>query len=591
MIKLFRNKKGATHVDWIMSLGIFLVSIGLLFTFLKPGTLPETPRIDILDNLIQEFSEEFGWEVRVMPLFIDECKGAGFIPPGGGGGTGAVVYAPDYLPPQTQQKTKILQGSGMSVITGKAFGGCKVGSSCTTDSNCYSSYWDKIKKDSNLVIDTSTGFAIKDITGKAGSSPSKGCICDNGICKNGECKYDSHCDTGKYCWNHRCITCEETDGGNDPGTAGITSIMWKGQALVQQADSCSSDTTLNEYYCLDGGVIVTTHDCTYECADGACLNFGECGDGQDNDGDGYIDLNDPGCAENADENPFNDGGFECNDGIDNDEDGAEDEEDFSCLDSFGVYNPTHNDESNPLAQCQDELDNDEDGYTDMGDPGCTTQQDNSEDDGTIQESDTHITLNVQNEWQFTRIRYKDNSEEWNLPLESIDQLCFYCRDTGSNDKNNLIFNIQQADQAEFLLSYIKEDQEITSQPEIAYSLDASTDYDPQANVRFGTEEKLEGANIAYLKQFTITNDDYNPETLKEEWEFPEGSEFWIQGWKEKDEIYWCGTSYSDKCDYIVNYKTANPPLNANIIQKEVKMVLLSPTGRREPTRFFFRTWT
>jgi len=60
----------------------------------------------------------------------------------------------------------------------------------------------------------------------------------------------------------------------------------------------------------------------------------ECSDGDDNDGDGKIDLADPGCIDSQD-----------------------------------------NDERN---QCSDEVDNDDDGKIDLADPGCIDSQDNDE---------------------------------------------------------------------------------------------------------------------------------------------------------------------------------------------------------------------
>jgi hypothetical protein len=139
----------------------------------------------------------------------------------------------------------------------------------------------------------------------------------------------------------------------------------------------------------------------------------ECSDSKDNDGDGLIDLNDPGCS-NRDDNQESDGTSQCQDGIDNDNDGAIDfPTDFSCSaktdndetnpksqcqdgidnDNDGAIdladfscqnNKQRNNEANPKAQCQDAVDNDNDGLTDLNDPGCSNRQDNNEGDGTSQ---------------------------------------------------------------------------------------------------------------------------------------------------------------------------------------------------------------
>ncbi len=90
---------------------------------------------------------------------------------------------------------------------------------------------------------------------------------------------------------------------------------------------------------------------------------GDCADGVDNDGDGLIDLADPGCRANGNlESPDPDQP-ECSDNIDNDGDGAIDLEDSGC------DSPDDPDErSNQVAQCRDGIDNDGDGSIDE-DPG------------------------------------------------------------------------------------------------------------------------------------------------------------------------------------------------------------------------------
>ncbi|MBI4439947.1 hypothetical protein HY638_03160 [Candidatus Woesearchaeota archaeon] len=102
----------------------------------------------------------------------------------------------------------------------------------------------------------------------------------------------------------------------------------------------------------------------------------QCEDGLDNDGDGLIDMNDPGCSSPQDDDE-SDGTSQCQDGINNDGDSATDyPADFSCS------SPQDDDETLPRAQCQDSLDNDGDGLTDLNDPGCASDQDNDESNGT-----------------------------------------------------------------------------------------------------------------------------------------------------------------------------------------------------------------
>ncbi|MFH1316873.1 MAG: hypothetical protein ABII01_05105, partial [Candidatus Woesearchaeota archaeon] len=101
----------------------------------------------------------------------------------------------------------------------------------------------------------------------------------------------------------------------------------------------------------------------------------ECNDGVDNDGDVFIDRDDPLCDSPTDDHEEG----ECNDGIDNDLDLAIDyPDDFSCSDL------NDDDETHPLAECQDGIDNDLDGDIDYpNDLGCDSYQDDDESDGPV----------------------------------------------------------------------------------------------------------------------------------------------------------------------------------------------------------------
>ncbi|MFO8015577.1 MAG: hypothetical protein R6U32_00585, partial [Candidatus Woesearchaeota archaeon] len=72
---------------------------------------------------------------------------------------------------------------------------------------------------------------------------------------------------------------------------------------------------------------------------------------------------------------------ECSDGIDNDGDGLVDENDPGCYDS-GAYDPQDDDETDTLPECADYFDNDNDGLIDYPeDPGCENTVDDDESDG------------------------------------------------------------------------------------------------------------------------------------------------------------------------------------------------------------------
>ena len=110
----------------------------------------------------------------------------------------------------------------------------------------------------------------------------------------------------------------------------------------------------------DGLVDMEDPDCTDpndSFEDSACL------DGVDNDGDGWIDYpNDPGCTEATAQD---EGGYsyltDCNDGVDDDGDGRIDADDPGC------ENALDDDESDV---CGDGLDNNQDGWIDWADLTC-----------------------------------------------------------------------------------------------------------------------------------------------------------------------------------------------------------------------------
>jgi hypothetical protein len=95
-----------------------------------------------------------------------------------------------------------------------------------------------------------------------------------------------------------------------------------------------------------------------------------CNDGEDNDGDGLVDAEDDDCIDGTTGESA-----ECSDNVDNDGDGWIDQDDPDCIE--GIF-----EDDSTLGQysCNDGLDNDGDGWIDSEDNGCTIGDD-SEDDG------------------------------------------------------------------------------------------------------------------------------------------------------------------------------------------------------------------
>ncbi|MEK6934827.1 MAG: hypothetical protein AABW46_03035 [Nanoarchaeota archaeon] len=69
------NRKGSEHVDWMLSMGIFLIAIITIFLLLKPGVQKEYKEVVLLDILEERFTDDFYWHVKRVPLFIDLCEG------------------------------------------------------------------------------------------------------------------------------------------------------------------------------------------------------------------------------------------------------------------------------------------------------------------------------------------------------------------------------------------------------------------------------------------------------------------------------------------------------------------------------------
>ncbi len=109
------------------------------------------------------------------------------------------------------------------------------------------------------------------------------------------------------------------------------------------------------------------------CQEGLCQPLA-CADGEDNDGDGFIDLMDPGCEALADVDEVDpEQPPECADGEDNDRDGRADYPDD--LDCSAAGDP----EERPRPVCSDGLDNDGDGLIDFPqDPGCLSPEGENE---------------------------------------------------------------------------------------------------------------------------------------------------------------------------------------------------------------------
>ena len=68
------NKKGVSHVDFVISLAIFLIYIFGIFLYIKPnfGVVYSNERM--VEVIRDNFEEEVYWVVKKVPLFVENCR-------------------------------------------------------------------------------------------------------------------------------------------------------------------------------------------------------------------------------------------------------------------------------------------------------------------------------------------------------------------------------------------------------------------------------------------------------------------------------------------------------------------------------------
>lgn len=67
------KKRGSSHIDWVISMGLFIVYVVGLFVFLRPGVVVEHKPQALLDNLEKNIKEEITINVKETPLFVGKC--------------------------------------------------------------------------------------------------------------------------------------------------------------------------------------------------------------------------------------------------------------------------------------------------------------------------------------------------------------------------------------------------------------------------------------------------------------------------------------------------------------------------------------
>ncbi|MEK6813103.1 MAG: hypothetical protein AABX86_03250 [Nanoarchaeota archaeon] len=69
-------RKGNVHIDWAISLGVFLIAVTALFVFLKPGVMPVHQESVLLELVERTFLENVSWTVKRLPVFVERLDAA-----------------------------------------------------------------------------------------------------------------------------------------------------------------------------------------------------------------------------------------------------------------------------------------------------------------------------------------------------------------------------------------------------------------------------------------------------------------------------------------------------------------------------------
>ena len=235
-----------------------------------------------------------------------------------------------------------------------------------------------------MVDNDGDGYGDDSVEGLSGSEGHQGTDCDD---NDATTVNDMDCDG--------FTTTEDCDDNDENSTSILEDADCDG---VITADDCDDGdaTTVDDMDC-DG--ILAADDCddmdastvndmdcdgvlaSDDCDDGDANNmeeYNDCCDLIDNDGDGWIDMQDPDC-EHLDQELAEHLGSSCNDGIDNDADGWIDAMDLGCESAFANESDGYHDlegDGVPNFECNDGIDNDVDGWIDVQDSDCVYAHDN-----------------------------------------------------------------------------------------------------------------------------------------------------------------------------------------------------------------------
>ena len=69
-----KSKRGLSYVDWVISLGTFLIAVIFIFILIRPQLEPKSEKQNLMQIIEDGFYSETEWSVREIPLFITLLK-------------------------------------------------------------------------------------------------------------------------------------------------------------------------------------------------------------------------------------------------------------------------------------------------------------------------------------------------------------------------------------------------------------------------------------------------------------------------------------------------------------------------------------
>ena len=68
---MFNNKRGiGQEIDWIIALGLFLITLVFMFILFRPGLTPVYDSDTLLDIVQDGFMNDINKRVNIVPIFL-----------------------------------------------------------------------------------------------------------------------------------------------------------------------------------------------------------------------------------------------------------------------------------------------------------------------------------------------------------------------------------------------------------------------------------------------------------------------------------------------------------------------------------------